>query len=51
MNTLRMILGGLGLGAFKGLFAAGPALGMIAIAPEGLRVGMSKYLKCQNIAL
>ena len=50
MNSLWMVLGGLGMGVFGSLFAAGPALGIVANAPDELGVGLSEYLKCQEIA-
>lgn len=51
MNGVCMALGGLGMDALGSLFAAGPALGIMASAPSELGVGLGEDMKCQRALL
>lgn len=43
-------LGGLGTGAFAGLFVAAPAFGVMMAAPNHPGSGLSAYLQCEGVA-
>ena len=50
MGKWRSVLGGVGMGAFGGVFVAAPAFVIMLTAARQPGMGLSDYLRCESVA-